>query len=223
MTRKLSRPLHIFLVHAGLQHRADFPECFSTLTSHFNAAQGFEFTVILVMHVVDLRPMRPDNVLDSLDHREELLIKLATGDGILIAVPSYSTFSRARHSSSEGPRPVRDSTWQWGKPQLLDHEAASVDFENRAMDFCLEALACAAKANMIVYFEAPEDLGRASRSTPATVWRWPMMQVLSQDGVARGAVRQCDWAEGLGLRPSGILTNANRLTQHAERTYLLVR
>ena len=116
MKRRPSWPLHVFFAHAGLRHRADIPECFSTLISQFNASVEFEFTLLLVMHVVGLRPFRADNVLDSATLRAELLTKPGTGDGIFFALRAYGTFSRARHSDPTGPRPVRDSTWQRQAP-----------------------------------------------------------------------------------------------------------
>ena len=97
---------------------------------------------------------------------------------------------------SEGvPAPLRNSTWLRGLPVLSASDRSAVENENIVVDFCLLAVETAAASNTLVFFEAAEDLGKAAKGTPASIWRWPAMQSPSIQGVLS---RGCIISIGLG-------------------------
>ena len=133
---------------------------------------------------------------------------IAAGCNVVLALPAYSWFSRARHASITGPRPIRDKTWPRGKPGLAAQECILVDAENLIAHFTIAAITAAGKARAFVFFACPEDSGRTWRGNPASLWQWQEIRSQENATLIRGAMSPKDWATEGGFKPTSVLTNA---------------
>ena len=174
-------------MYPGVDGRADFQDCFVALTREWNASSDFEFVVDLVRYEIDVLNTDVTTSLLPSVNRARLLAKISTNCDICISTPAYATFLRARHSSPTGPPPVRNVSWPRGLPRLAVGHRSAVDDANILMDFALQAVNIAAASYSLVFFDAPEDLGRTRRGTPASVWRWPAALDLQKSALKRGA------------------------------------
>ena len=161
--------------------------------------------------MVDLLPDR--RALGAQD-LAKLRAKIWDITDILALLPPHATFSRLRHKSHRGPAPARDSTWPRGKPTLRASQQQAVQDESAITDYCCALLADLRNRPVTVMLQAPEDLGRTPRGTPASIWRWPALRALPDDFVQRGAIVGSDWSETSSRhQPTGVLTNAAHLIQ----------
>ena len=213
VTLRPLRPWQVIYLYPGVDGRADFQECFAALILEWNAASVFEFMVDLVWLEVDILSTEVATTLLSSVNRARLLAKISTHCDLLICDPAYNTFSRARHSGPEGPPPVRSVAWPRGLPSLAAGHRTLVDEANILMDFMLQAVKTAVISSALVFFRAPEDLGKTRRGTPASVWRWPAALDLQCHALTRGALYFSTWTGESQLRPLGVLTNAASLLE----------
>ena len=72
-------------------------------------------------------------------------------------------------------------------------------------------LSAAADVGAIGFLEYPEDLGATARGVPASLWQLPAAKALSHKGYHRGALYQDEWADVDYLKPTGLLTSAQRI------------
>ena len=93
-----------------------------------------------------------------------------------------------------GPRPVRDSTWPRGRPDLTPVETKAVSDANVLADYAIQAMALAEAKGKFCLLEFPEDLGRTPRGTPASIWQDPSLKQLAGTSLVRGAIYQDEWA-----------------------------
>ena len=114
----------------------------------------------------------------------------------VIASPPCSTFSRARHARTPGPRPVRSYDHPRGLPGLGAQAREATRAANDLVDFTVRALAAQAQqVEGTLLLEHPEDLGAcAEGGHPGSIWQWPeVRRLLGFSEVKTGALFQSDW------------------------------
>ena len=140
----------------------------------------------------------------------------------ILCTPPCSTFSRVRMANMRGPPPIRSRQHPRGYPWLSNAHRSQADLGNALVDFtwrvyqAVEALAPSSPAAQVILFtEHPEDLGRVYREEdgramdPASIWQQTEVHRLlaSQHlGLFTLALNQCC----LGAKhrkPTRILTN----------------
>ena len=119
------RSFQVLYLFAGEEQRADMGSCLYTLIQAFNAEASFGFSVTLQVIEVDLlRELLQEH------HRSRYLQLLEEACDACLSAPPCNTHTRARHSGFPGPRPVRDSTWPRGRPDLTPAEVKAVPDAN---------------------------------------------------------------------------------------------
>jgi hypothetical protein len=171
--------LKVLYVFAGAKRRSDVHECLLQLQQQF----GF----ILFMQEIDL--LRGQDVSDQ-QYWAEVQRSVDAGEWhVLIITPPCHTHSRARHSDSSGPKPVRSAQWPWGFPWLSNKDSKICEMANsfvlQSIDLCHRASAVAT----LYMLEHPEDLGiTPSGQKPASIWQLPEIHELLI------ATHACTWA-----------------------------
>ncbi len=128
----------------------------------------------------------------------------------LVVVPETSTLARSRHRKIEGPQPQRNSIWPWGLPWLSPRDRESVDSANddlrrnmALMNWCVQY-----SPSSHLLFIHPEDLGRADRGEPASVWQLPELRAWANKwGLRRYGTHQCRFGQSDWPFPIGILSS----------------
>ena len=92
-----------------------------------------------------------------------------------------------------------------------------VDEPNILSDFSAEALKAVAVAGRLALLEFPEDLGRAPRGTPSSLWQWQSFKEPGGLGLSRGALCQDECADVRFLKPTGLLTNIKQILGDPKR------
>ena len=97
-------------LYAGPERRADLIGCLSFPITAFNLDDSFDFRVHLSSTEVDVLRGGAAHDLLRAEVRGQFMWQLGRSMGLLITAPSCNTHTRVRHSSSDGPRSVRDAT-----------------------------------------------------------------------------------------------------------------
>ncbi len=137
----------------------------------------------------------------------------------IIAMLSTSTWSRRRHLTSNGPAPVRNSTWPWGLPWLGDGDRDRVERDNAALRTAMSVMRTGLTINpgcdILMVF--PEDLGQAPNGRPASIWQLEELRTWSREQhLLRGAFYQCELAASARPGPTGFLSS-HRISHKAIR------
>ncbi len=130
-----------------------------------------------------------------------------TPDAIL-AAPSSATWSRSRHLHSDGPRPLRSSSWPWGLPELTGADREKVEADNDELRLALMLIEAGLKrsSNMTWFLIFPEDRGRGAQGHPASIWQLRELRCwAASNNAVRGAVNQCELGPSDSPRPLGFL------------------
>ncbi len=128
----------------------------------------------------------------------------------LVIVPETSSWARSRHRKVEGPQPQRDANWPWGLPWLSPRDRETVDSVNEdlrrylaLMNFCVQH-----SPSSHLLFIHPEDLGRADRGSPASIWQLPELRTWANKwGLRRYGTHQCRFGQSDWPFPIGILSS----------------
>ena len=125
---------------------------------------------------------------------------------IIVLRPPAGTFSRARWSNGQGPRPVRSAAFLRGFPTLTKMRRKSADSANAIVDWMVEAIAIQKSVGGDFVLDHPEDLGHIRRGTPGSIWRWATVSALLDDHVRYGALCQGDYGAS-SAKPSRMMTS----------------
>ena len=132
---------------------------------------------------------------------------IATGHfAALFVVPPCSTWSRARHSGSPGPKPLRSRQHPLGLPSLPPEHQHVLASHNQALEF---AVVCAETAQQFcpavsIIWVAPEDLGETTQLQSRT------------SEVVRGVAYSCELGAADYTRPvAGLPTSRTCYTSCA--------
>ena len=119
----------------------------------------------------------------------------------VITSPPCDTFSRAKFSNLEGPRPTRNSTHPRGFKWLDWRLRHKNNLGNLLADFsyevCLEQIKHPSPGGMAI-FEHPENLGTVQfgpfrGQTPASIWQWNQHAECVSLGMVSVGLRQSDF------------------------------
>ena len=165
---------------------------------------------------VDILRGEGNQDLTDPDLQHELLQAVAAGEYRFVFVsPPCSTWSRARHSNRDGPRPLRDRVHPLGLPRLSPTEAEQVRVGNILVFFSLAVLRAVTSARrrgfeVTAVLEHPEDLGVARHGFPASIWQLPEVRALHRTGFRSAALHQCRFGADYP-KPTRLLSNAASL------------
>ncbi len=134
----------------------------------------------------------------------------ATWVSQLVIVPETCSWARSRHRKIEGPQPQRDANWPWGLPWLSPRDREAVDSANNdlrrlmaLMNFCVQH-----SPSSHLLFIHPEDLGRADRGEPASIWQLPELRTWANRwGLRRYGTHQCRFGQSAWPFPIGVLSS----------------
>ena len=139
---------------------------------------------------------------------------------VVLAVPSLSTWSRLRHSSEVGQPPLRSMEWPWGLPELSEKSREDVEKSNRCLRHCLSVLGAARKRDFeteLLLFH-PEDFGRSTIGTPASIWQLKEVHQLAKNlALHRSAIYQCWLGPARSPSPIAMLSSMPHPLKHARR------
>ena len=135
--------------------------------------------------------------------RRQIFAMVRTHCDILIAAPPWASDSRIRHSNRQGPRPVRDTTWPRGRPDLKQAEQELVDMANIIGDFVLDMVKAAADSKVLVLLTFTENLGKARLGPPTSLWTDPAVLQYPERRRFTGT-----WLEKARRNLHGVLSNA---------------
>jgi hypothetical protein len=112
---------------------------------------------------------------------------------VVIVTPPCNTFSRARSSSSPGPKPLRSAQFPWGFPWLEGKRYTDCSSGNYFVKVSWKMMEHAWAVSIPFFMEHPEDLGVTSTGQhPGSVWQFPeQRQLLTDTGASTWAVYQC--------------------------------
>ena len=139
---------------------------------------------------------------------------------LVIAVPSLTTWSRLRHNSRVGQQPVRSMAWPWGLPTLGTVDREKVEEANRCLRHCLSVLGRARERTFATDFLLfhPEDFGRSTTGTPASIWQLRDVRLLANElKLHRSALFQCWSGPSISPAPLGILSSKSHPFKRALR------
>ena len=219
---KLGVEMNVLYLFAGVERKADFEDCLLQEIEALNS-ELLHHHITLVMENVDtLRGGQSHNLLCK-QRRDEYIqkIKDAKYDLTVIAAPC-NKHSRAVFANSDGPKPIRDFWHPRGFKDLPAEARILADESNTLLDFGVQAIEAVAEAmakavswrTPRALFEFPEDLGEAKLGTPASAWQETRLVKAGQQGMDRGAVFQCEWAEITYQKPTGLMTNIREIVAH---------
>ena len=132
-----------------------------------------------------------------------------------------STWSRVRHSSSSGQRPLRSRQHPSGFPERHPEAREKTLHYHADSEVCccfLEQTAQCSLRFVFVLFVFPEDLGSDAKSGPSSLWDF--LEVRAVDGmndIQRGAAFLCQLAGSKHRRPMGLYTNLSSLQARMNR------
>ena len=120
---------------------------------------------------------------------------------VVISTPPCNTHSRATWANSLGPHPLRSASYPDGWPWAEGHDLNKLEEANSLVAFTWQVLEIVDELRqqqcIVGLGEHPEDLGRVRGrgpyAVPASIWRSPERQRLTDKGWWSGAVRQCDF------------------------------
>lgn len=142
--------------------------------------------------------------------QDKILTQIRNGDfHLIVAAPPCNTWSRARHSSTPGPSPLRCAQWPDGFPWLTGKAKREVESHNELALFTFRCLQQGWESEPPIpgLLEHPEDLGTAPKGDPASIWHHPQTANLIKLGFERGAIFQCHLDANLPYsKPTGLLT-----------------
>ena len=203
----VSHTLHLPLL-VLTAHRSDVYEL-TTVLSDRQSVPPAQFAFELV-HFPLLASEAEENL--SFSDLSGLLKLIATGHfAALFVVPPCSTWSRARHSGSPGPRPLRSRQNPLGLPSLTPEHQHVLASHNQALEF---EVMCAEKAQQFcpavsIIGVVPEDLGGHVQTGPPSVRQireTTLLQCRTSE-VVRGVAYSCELGAADYTRPVGFLTN----------------
>ncbi len=128
----------------------------------------------------------------------------------LVIVPETSSWARSRHRKVEGPQPQRDANWPWGLPWLSPRDREAVDSANEDLRRYMELMNFSVRhaPSSHLLFIHPEDLGRADRGEPASVWQLPELRAWANRwGLRRYGTHQCRFGQSDWPFPIGVLSS----------------
>ena len=213
----VSHTLHLPLLMLTA-HRSDVYEL-ATVLSDRQSVTPAQFAFELV-HFPLLASEAEENL--SFSDLSGLLKLIATGHfAALFVVPPCSTWSRARHSGSPGPKPLRSRQHPLRLPSLPPEHQHVLASHNQALEF---AVMCAEIAQQFcpavsIIWVAPEDLGGHVQTGPPSVWQireTTQLQSRTSD-VVRGVAYSCELGAAEYTRPVGFLTNVPGLIRELRR------
>ena len=213
----VSHTLHLPLL-VLTAHRSDVYEL-TTVLSDRQSVTPAQFAFELV-HFPLLASEAEENL--SFSDLSGLLKLIATGHfAALFVFPPCSTWSRARHSGSPGPKPLRSRQHPLGLPSLPPEHQHVLASHNQALEF---AVMCAEIAQQFcpavsIIWVAPEDLGGHVQTGPPSVWQireTTQLQSRTSD-VVRGVAYSCELGAAEYTRPVGFLTNVPGLIRELRR------
>ena len=203
----VSHTLHLPLL-VLTAHRSDVYEL-TTVLSDRQSVLSAKFALELV-HFPLLASEAEENL--SFSDLSGLLKLIATGHfaALFVFLPC-STWSRARHSGSPGPKPLRSRQHPLGLPSLPPEHQHVLASHNQALVF---AIMCAEIAQQFcpavsIIWVAPEDLAGHVQTGPPSVWQIRETTQLQSrtSGVVRGVAYSCELGAADYTRPVGFLTN----------------
>ena len=161
----------VLYIFAGMKRKSDLEECITLLCNSAGTSA--------VVECVDLiRGESEDILLPGVWNALLVRIKAAEFQAVVIT-PPCNTFSRARHSHSQGPPPVRSRVFPMGLPWLFGRHKQQVELANRFIEIMVEGFQEAQAAGALYLGEHPEDLGRAtSGEVPASIWNFESVRNL---------------------------------------------
>ena len=155
----------------------------------------------------------PAGDLTEAELQSDFLLLLADGTyDMVVLSPPCGTWSRSRFARQPGPPPVRDATHPWGLPGLAPARRRECDTANTLLKFSLDVLETVARARrrgiaVAAFLEHPEDLGRAARGRPASIWQLPRLRALVASGdFGTAAFYQCAFGAA-HPKPTRFLSN----------------
>ena len=162
------RKLQILYLFAGARRK-------SGLAGSLHRAAANTGIHVQVREVDVLQGGQKNNLLRP-SLRQKLMEEINSGAFYaVIASPPCSTFSRARHARTPGPRPVRSRDFPRGLPVLGAQARETTRAANDLVDFTVRALAAQAQhEGGLLVLEHPEDLGVCREGgDPGAIWQWP--------------------------------------------------
>ena len=76
---------------------------------------------------------------------------------------------------------------------MKDKNKGKVKEANLFADFVVDLAQAQKEVNGMMLIEHPEDLGRAPRGDPGSIWRWPRVRALVSGAWRTGALHQASW------------------------------
>lgn len=191
------RVFRVLYVFAGAARKSDLEDCLKELQQEFN--------LTIECESIDLARGDSHDVLGK-DLWPTKLQQIKQGYyQAVVITPPCNTHSRARHSLTPGPPPVRSRLYPYGYPWLFGVMKKKVEQANRFIEIMIEGFKEAAKAKAAYLGEHPEDLGvAASGELPATIWALP--EVIALPNVTTGALFQCPFGASTS-KPTRLVSN----------------
>ena len=204
------RTLRCLYLFAGPARAQDLPSAFLSLASSPDSPP-----LKFIWRQVDiLRDGLDDLLLEDL--RQSFLDDISSGlFDLVVATPPCCSFSRAVYADGEGPNPVRSFQYPLGFPWASVKSRAKAEEGNIFAYFSIAAMRAVARSvssgsPCIGLIEHPEDLGKASQGTPASIWQFPEMIALLSLGFRSAAFFQCS-VGGSSRKPTRIMSNSREL------------
>lgn len=188
------KALYLF---AGAERKSDLEDCLKQLQA--------EYDIEVECNSIDLVRGKDHDILeDQVWPKLRKDIQESKYNAVIIT-PPCNTFSRARHSSVPGPRPVRSRKYPYGFPWLFGSSKRKVQEANRFVEIMVEGFREAAKVQAAYLGEHPEDLGvAASGELPASIWS--LQEIIGLPDVCTGALFQCPFGAPTS-KPTRLISN----------------
>ena len=214
--------LKVLYLFAGIERKADIGACLCGIVSLLNPTLNHHHIDLLIENVDTKRGGAAHNLLDKA-RQDSFLGRIRDGEfDVVIVTPNCNKHTRAVFANTDGPKPVRSFEHPRGLPTNTPEMQREAEESDQLLDFSIEVLTAAADAagkatawrTTRSLFEFPEDLGEALLGTPASAWQRSDLQALTQHGLTRGAIYQCEFADIDYSKPTGLATTIPDLYNH---------
>ena len=191
--------VRVLYVFAGKQRQSD-------VGHHLRRMQEQN---LIALNLLELDLLRsPDHDVLQADFWADTMQKVDSGHyNVVIMTPPCNTHSRARHSQSPGPKPLRSKRYPKGYPWLEGRQLATVQQANAFVSMTWDTCRRAHLAKAAFLVEHPEDLGATKDGElPASIWSEQDCWTVAEETMAEtAAFFQCPFGANTS-KPTRILT-----------------
>ena len=191
--------VRVLYVFAGKQRQSD-------VGSHLRQMQTDKLISLVILELDLLRS--PDHDVLQADFWAATMQKIDNKCyQAVVMTPPCNTHSRARHSKSPGPKPLRSKRYPKGFPWLQGRHLQAVQQANLFVQMTWDTCRRAFKSQTGYLVEHPEDLGAAADGDlPASIWAEQECWDLAQETKAEtAAFFQCPFG-AKSSKPTRVLT-----------------